>query len=271
LAQIAGGFQTRLLIFRRFRLRFLFGLFHGRRVAVKPKPVKISVIIPAYNAALSIEKALQSVLSQRGPAFEVLIGDDASKDNTRKCLKSYSGDPRVKIFIFRKNQGPGVTRNKLAARARGKYISFCDADDRMLPGNLAAFSKILDRNPSVGVAYGDLWLQPKRGKASIKRRFTAGSWDLMGGCFANGGTMIRKSLFKKAGGFKPEHTLLEDCELFLRLSELTHFFYRPGKPLYVQNKISGSFSDQPPKKIKKISKGLLRDAIQRRYDFQIKW
>ena len=239
---------------------------------MKSKSVKVSVIIPAHNAAGSIDQAIQSVLSQKGVSFEILIGDDGSQDDTWKQLRIYREHPKVRLFRFRRNQGVSITRNKLVARAKGKYISSCDADDLLLPGNLAVFAGILDKNPSVGVSYGDLQVRPQKGKSWIKRRFRPlKSWDLLGGCFADGGTMIRRSLFLKAGGYKPGLSFLEDCELFLRLSEMADFFYRPGKPLYVQNKISGSLSDQPTKKLKEISQTLLRNAIQRRYGVKVKW
>lgn len=239
---------------------------------MKKKSVKVSVIMAAYNAAASIARAVQSVLSQKNVSFELLIGNDASSDETEARLRPYREDPRVKIFHFPKNRGVSATRNALIARAKGKYISSCDADDIMLPGNLATFSGILDRNPSVGVAYGDLRVRPPRGRSWIKRRFVPSkSWELLGCCFNNGGIMVRRFLFKKAGGYDPKLALLEDCDLFLRLSELTPFYFLSGKPLHVQNKTPRSLSDQPLKKIKKATRFLLRNAIRRRYGIRVEW
>lgn len=244
----------------------------GGRVPVKIKPVKVSVVIPAYNAERTIERALRSVLAQKGVSFEVLIGDDASTDDTLLRLKPYASDPRVRIFRFRKNRGASATGNRLIARARGRYISSCDADDKMLPGNLKTFSRILDRNPKAGVAYGDLKVVMPNGRSWIKRRLALSkSWELLGGCLANGGTMIRRNLILKVGGYREDLPVLEDCDLFLRLSEITSFYALAGKPLYIQNKTSGSLSVRYSKQIKKISRSLLRRAIQRRYGVRAAW
>ncbi len=228
--------------------------------------------MPAYNAAPSIDLAIRSVLDQKKVPFELLIGDDASTDGTWKKIQNHVSDPRVRAFRFTRNQGVAVTRNRLIAKARGKYLSFCDADDILLPSNLFVLSRILDRRPSVGVAYGDLYWRSLRGRLKIKHRFRPKkSWDLLGGCFNNCGTLIRRSAMRKAGGYRAQFKFLEDCDLFLRLSELTHFYFHSGRPLYLQKQSRGSLSDQPFKKQRETSRILLRDTIQRRYGRKIKW
>ena len=239
---------------------------------MKSHSVKVSVIMPAHNAADSIDAAIQSVLAQKGVTFDLLIGDDASTDGTWARIAHYRSDSRVRVFRFRRNRGAAHTSNHLIARARGKYISSCDADDIMLPGNLRILTRVLDQNTRFGVAYGDLFVTSRRGVLSIKRRFVPSkAWDLLGGCFAKGGTLIRRALMKKVGGYKPELFFLEDCDLFLRLTEHTQFYYLRGKPLYLQKKLPGSLSDQPPEQQKKVSQELLHNTIQRRYGYQVKW
>ncbi len=239
---------------------------------MKLRRVKISVIMPAYNARASIDEAIRSVLAQKGASFELLIGDDASTDDTWTRIATYRADPRVRAFRFHRNQGAALTSNRLIAQAKGKYLSSCDADDIMLPGNLRALALVLDQNPAVGVAYGDLLVATRGGRSWIKRRFVPSkAWDLLGGCFAKGGTLIWCSLMKKVGGYRSEIPFLEDCDLFLRLAERTQFYYLPGRPLYRQKKSPGSLSDQPLKQLRKISQNLLRDTIQRRYGYPVKW
>src|SRR3989338_7932087 len=138
---------------------------------MKSRCVKISVIMPAYNAAASVGKAIQSVLAQKGVPFELLVGDDASTDDTWTRMAAYRTDPRIRIFRFSRNQGAALTSNCLIAQARGNYISSCDADDLMLPGSLRTLARILDQNPAVGVAYGDLLVTTHGRRSWIKRRF----------------------------------------------------------------------------------------------------
>jgi len=239
---------------------------------MKSRRVKISVIMPAYNAGAFVDKAIRSVLAQKGVSFELLIGDDASTDDTWARIESYRTDSRVRIFRFPRNQGVAVTSNYLIAKAGGEYISSCDADDVMLAGNLRTLARVLHKNPAVGVVYGDLLVRARHGNAWIKRRLVPSkAWDLLGGCFAKGGSLIRRSLAKRVGGYRPEIPFLEDCDLFLRLAEVTQFSYVPGKPLYRQRKLPGSLSDQPSKQLQKISGNIFRHAIQRRYGYQVKW
>ncbi len=227
--------------------------------------------MPAYNAERSIDESIRSVLAQRGVVFELLVGDDGSTDGTWQRIESYRNDARVRSFRFSKNRGVACTRNLVLRHARGRYISSCDADDILLPGNLRILSKILDNNPAIGVAYGNLIVKTGR-RRFLKRRIVPGKmWDLLGGCFADGGSMIRRSLLKKVGGFDPEFKYLEDCDLFLRLSEVTEFYFCPGKPLYCQKKSAGSLSDKTSVELKKVSRVLLQNAIQRRYGHRIKW
>jgi glycosyltransferase involved in cell wall biosynthesis len=87
--------------------------------------MKVSVIMPAFNAARFIDEAIQSVLAQRPPAggFELLIGDDASTDATAAGLERYRGDSRVRLFRTPVTRGAAATRNALLRAARGEYVT----------------------------------------------------------------------------------------------------------------------------------------------------
>ena len=91
--------------------------------------VKISVIMPIYNAFDYLKPAIDSVLNQTLPDIELICVDDGSTDNSLSILKEYQqSDERVRI-ITENNAGPSTARNKGLARARGKYVIFLDADD----------------------------------------------------------------------------------------------------------------------------------------------
>ncbi|RXM42303.1 glycosyltransferase family 2 protein [Flavobacterium sp. YO12] len=92
--------------------------------------IKISVIIPVYNASLFLERCLNSILEQTLSDIEVICIDDFSSDNSLEILKEYaSKDTRLKYFKNEKNIGQGLTRNKGIDLASGKYIAFVDCDD----------------------------------------------------------------------------------------------------------------------------------------------
>lgn len=91
--------------------------------------VKISVVMPIYNAFDYLKPAIDSVLNQTLSDIELICVDDGSTDNSLSLLKAYQqSDERVRI-ITENNAGPSMARNKGLARARGKYVIFLDADD----------------------------------------------------------------------------------------------------------------------------------------------
>lgn len=88
---------------------------------------EVSVIIPAYNAANSIERCINSVLNQSFQDLECIVVDDGSKDNTAEIVKSIK-DERIR-YIYKENGGVSSTRNRALNEAKGEYICFMDADD----------------------------------------------------------------------------------------------------------------------------------------------
>lgn len=96
---------------------------------ISAENVKISVVMPIYNAFDYLKPAIDSVLNQTLSEIELICVDDGSTDNTLSILKEYQQlDERVRI-ITENNAGPSTARNKGLARARGKYVIFLDADD----------------------------------------------------------------------------------------------------------------------------------------------
>ncbi len=94
-----------------------------------------SVVIPTYNRANFIADTLRSVLAQTFSAFEILVVDDGSKDNTAEVVQSFA-DPRLQYHV-KKNGERGLARNYGFARAQGEYVLFLDSDDLLHPNHLA--------------------------------------------------------------------------------------------------------------------------------------
>lgn len=88
----------------------------------------VSIITPTYNCAKFIGATIESVLNQTYQNFEMIIVDDASKDNTEEVVKSFK-DKRIKYIRLSKNSGPAVARNRAMEEAKGKYMAFLDSDD----------------------------------------------------------------------------------------------------------------------------------------------
>ena len=92
----------------------------------------VSVIMPTYNAGKFLADSINSILQQTHKNLELLITDDASTDaETIQTLKNFAlKDKRVNVVFLQENHGPGYARNQSINRAKGRYIAFCDSDDR---------------------------------------------------------------------------------------------------------------------------------------------
>ena len=97
----------------------------------------VSIITPSYNSANFIGETIESIQAQTYKNWELIITDDCSKDNTIEVINSYiANDSRIKLFKLEKNSGGGVARNNSIENANGRYIAFCDSDDRWYPEKL---------------------------------------------------------------------------------------------------------------------------------------
>jgi len=226
--------------------------------------------MPAYNAARFIKEAIESVLAQDYRPFELLIADDGSTDDTFKIIKDYKAHPKVRICSNRKNLGVGATRNKLVRLARGEYITPCDADDMMLPGNLKRLSVFLDAHPNTGAVYADcLVLETDKDNDLLMAPYILGKdhrkiWDLIDNPINHPGSMIRKSLILKVGGYNENVYSVDDWDLWLRLAEITQFKYLKGEVYYVWRRNPKSLT-QTDKRWHRDYRSIIGEAIKRRY------
>lgn len=108
--------------------------------------LKISVVIPAYNAAASIKAALESCLAQTVQPHEIIVVDDASTDDTVEIVQHYDS---VTLLQQTKNAGPSAARNRGWDAATGDIVAFLDSDDRWLPEKLAIVSDIFMKHSEV--------------------------------------------------------------------------------------------------------------------------
>ena len=233
-------------------------------------PVKVSVLMPVWNSRRYVDEAIRSVLCQEGVSFELLVADDASTDGAWDRVRAYRTDPRVRVWRFSRQRGSARARNFLIARARGRYLSICDHDDWMLPGNLLRFSQVLDRQPKVGVVYSDPLVMGASGRL-LERRSGAASletvWDLLANPVRHPGSMMRKELVERVGGYR-NLRVIHDYDLFLRLAEIARFRFLNDRPYYCWRRWPGSCTATPESRAAWLKVRL--DAIQRRYGVRVR-
>ncbi len=114
--------------------------------ASKVSAPRVSVIVPAYNVAGYLERALGSALVQTMPDLEVIVVDDASGDATFEVAHRISvRDPRVRVLRNKRNCGPSASRNRAIGAARGEWIALLDGDDAWLPERLERMTAYADK------------------------------------------------------------------------------------------------------------------------------
>lgn len=120
-------------------------------------PGRVSVVMPAFNHARFVADALQSVLAQDYPDFEVIVADDGSADGTAAIVRQIAyADKRVVPVLSEDNRGISANHNRALDRCTGEFVALLASDDLMLPGKLAAQVDFLNAHPDCGVCTHDM-------------------------------------------------------------------------------------------------------------------
>ena len=127
-----------------------------------PRPI-VSVLVPCWNSAGSIERALDSVLEERGVPLECVVVDDGSTDGTLDRVRAVAArDPRVVVLALPENQGVSNARNRGLELVRGDWLTLLDADDRFLPGGLGRLAGAAVGGDAAAVIGQQVWWNGRR-------------------------------------------------------------------------------------------------------------
>ncbi len=207
----------------------------------------VSVIIPTYNRATLLGRAVRSVLNQTYDDFEVIIVDDCSTDNTKNIVKSLE-DERITYIRHMKNRGAAAARNTGMTAAKGEYIAFQDSDDLWLREKLEKQMLAFEESTrKTGVVYSGFWRIENHRKTYIPSKWVPKKEgdihrDLLQGNFVGGVTaVIRKACLEKVGMFDERLSRLQDWELFMRLSK-SYLFKYVNEPLLLSYHLCDSIS-----------------------------
>lgn len=189
------------------------------------------------NAALTIDAAIDSIQSQEGVSFSLLIVDDASTDGTAgRLLRFARDDNRIKILPLESWRGRGHARSLAVAHVSSDYLAIADADDVSLPHRLAMQSRFLDNNPDIDVVSSQMCLVSKNGRMS-RTRYPIGEAKICQGLskkyapFSHAAAMFRTNAVQAVGGYCPALLRAQDLNLFLRLFRCGHRFATLDEPL----------------------------------------
>src|SRR5262245_7900755 len=126
--------------------------------------MRISIILPLYNKAAYVGRALSSILSQSFEDYELLVVDDGSTDEGASVVRSFR-DRRI-TMLYQSNGGPGAARNLGLRYAQGDLVAFLDADDEWLPHYLSESVKLLDRSKEGARAVTSGYFEYPSGRSS---------------------------------------------------------------------------------------------------------
>ena len=193
----------------------------------------VSVVLPTYNRAHLLPRAIQSVLDQTYTDFELLVVDDGSTDETPAVMESFTDD-RIRYIRYEPNRGANAARNVGIRAARAPYIAFQDSDDDWFPEKLERCMAVWeDAGPEVGVVYSGYW---KYMDAEGNRMFIPFDWvkqrdgwihdELLRNNFVTTqAAVVRRECFDRSGYWLEGLPGKQEWELFLRISRDYQFRY----------------------------------------------
>jgi len=164
-----------------------------------------SLVMPAYNCEKYIRQAIESILQQTYPNWELLIADDGSSDSTKRIIDSCD-DPRIKKHHNPQNQGYLKTCNKLFQMCQGDLLAFQDADDYSDPGRLQHYLDYFRQNPESGFCGTDYYLVNAEGKILNHTSFP-GEHSLFVNSFPDqfpligAALCVKKEVYQTVGGY----------------------------------------------------------------------
>ena len=184
---------------------------------------KVSVIIPTYNRAETLQRAIYSVLNQTYTNFELLVVDDGSTDDTKEVVTKIN-DSRI-CYIFQRNQERSVARNNGIRSSTGDYVSFLDSDDEYLPHKLEVQVPVLNENKDTCMVLGG-WLDVDNNGIVLRKNSPWNlrpelNYDLKDWLFSPPvhfcTSLVRREWLERTGGFDPCIIWTEDVDLWFRM------------------------------------------------------
>jgi len=191
-------------------------------------PVTVTVVIPCYNHAAYVEKAVHSVLNQTYPHVELLTYDDGSSDGSADIIQRLADEHG---FFFQRQENQGLTRtlNNALSKASGKYFSMLSSDDYIMADKLERLVAFMEQRPDVGLCGGGHIVIDNDGVCDLKQRLRPHAeldfddvFTMQKHCPTAVSMMARLEALQKVEGYD-EAIRLEDVDMWLKI---THAGYK---------------------------------------------
>lgn len=202
--------------------------------------IKISVVIPAFNAELYIEKALKSVLRQTVSVHEIIIIDDGSTDHTCEIVQRIQKDQPKIVLHTQKNAGASTARNSGIHRAIGDWILFLDADDECSEDLVETYlNKINEVTGDISALYTAYYQINEHSKVISPQLYGKRLSAIEGFCdilirnpiISPSGVLVKKNKLVEMSGFNTSIKYVEDVDLWVRLLDKNYSIEYIDRPL----------------------------------------
>ncbi len=222
---------------------------------------RVSVVMPCYNGADSVRRAIDSVLAQTCSGFELVVVDDASTDGTPEIIaKIANNEPRIRVVLSERRAGPGAARNMGISEARGEWIAFIDSDDWYESRRLEVLLDEAERDGATLVADNQFFMRKHTDRpcyqlrSSVEdrvRRLTP--YDLLKGDrwgrMANIGLLkpvVKRQFLEDSDiRYDEEFSGAEDFYFLLKCTQRASYVLFVTEPLYNYQISLGSFGSSP--------------------------
>ena len=217
---------------------------------MKNKPL-VSIVLPTYNGARYIRESLDSVLSQTFQAWELIIVDDCSTDETLQIAEEYAKkDSRVQVMHNAENQRLPESLNVGFRTAKGKYLTWTSDDNIYLPMAIEKMVEGLDKHADCPMVCADMYYIDENGNIAGKAvefdEYYMLSKDLVGACF-----LYRRTALEVVGEYDSSKVYVEDYDYWLRISKCMGRIMRIPHILYKYRRHGGSLTATQIREVRK--------------------
>lgn len=221
---------------------------------------RVSVVMPVHNGARWLDEAIDSVLAQGFADFELILVDDASRDESPAIMAAAAArDPRVRHFRLDTNVGLPAALNHGFAQARGELHSWTSDDNLLRPQMLDRLVATLDAHPDAGVAYADFSLIDDAGN-DLGRSRVGPVERLLHGNNIGAAFLYRRDVTEALGGYDVGLFGVEDYDFWLRAAQ-RFTFVELHEDLYVYRKHGGSLTSQRADQIYALTAVIVERAM----------
>ncbi len=205
----------------------------NEHLASGPARPAVTVVIPTFNRAAIVVRAIRSVMRQTCQDWELIVVDDGSTDGTEQAVKGLS-DNRIKYIRHDRNRLAGAARNTGIRYAQGEYVAFLDSDDEWPPEKLQKELEVFrNSDPAVGLVYTGKMILDETGRVLEIRMATKSGWvfdALLDSNFIGSSSLVtvKKQALERVGGFDETLVSHQDWDLCLRVARVSRIASVPN-------------------------------------------